>query len=451
MPQADPAQRSAMLLRWRVTDANKSAEPTVIEWAETPAGPWTPVAGSPSRTASGDDMLLWLLPEHAPPKVFLKFTASDAAGNKLVTVSNQPFLIDPHRPTARIQGFAATPAAPAAALIALRGAKPIGQFGRKRVRGARGCPRVAHGRSPLPPVTDSVSDSVLKTQFCLPAQRPAGGQLGTCLVHIYPSGPAMGRRYPLGPNPLTIGRGDDVDIVVAENSVSRRHARIEAAPGGYSVRDLSSTNGTYVNDAALLKPRQLADGDYLRVGNCIYRFLAGGNIENEYHEEIYRLAIVDGLTQLHNKRYLNDFLERELARSTRHARPLSVLLIDLDHFKAVNDTHGHLCGDAVLRELAERVRPEVRREDLFARYGGEEFAMALVESPPETARQVAERVREAVRATPFHFDGYDIPLTVSIGVATTLGGDAPTPVSILQAADDQLYEAKRAGRDRVAG
>ena len=111
MPQADPAQRNAMLLRWRVTDANKSVEPVQIEWSETPAGPWTAVTGTASHAPSGDDALLWLLPEQTPPKVYLKFTAIDAAGNKLVTVSNQPFLVDPHRPTARIQGFAATPIA----------------------------------------------------------------------------------------------------------------------------------------------------------------------------------------------------------------------------------------------------------------------------------------------------------------------------------------------------
>ena len=261
----------------------------------------------------------------------------------------------------------------------------------------------------------------------------------------------MGRRYPLGPKPLTIGRGDGADIVVPEHSVSRRHACLESFPGGYAVRDLASTNGTYVNDSVIASARLLKDGDYLRVGNCIYRFLAGGNIESEYHEEIYRLAIIDGLTQLHNQRYLNDFLERELSRSARYARPLSVLMIDLDHFKTVNDTYGHLGGDSVLRELAERIRPEVRREDLFARYGGEEFAMALVESPPETARQVAERVREVVRATPFHFDGQVIPLTVSVGVATTLGDDVQTASSIFRMADERLYEAKHAGRDCVAG
>src|SRR5207248_1252827 len=148
----------------------------------------------------------------------------------------------------------------------------------------------------------------------------------------------------------------------------------------------------------------LQDGDYLRIGNCIYRYLAGGNIEAEYHEEIYRLTILDGLTQIHNQRYLVEFLEREVARSQRHGRPLSVLMFDIDRFKSINDSFGHLCGDFVLRELAGIVRDSVRKEDLFARYGGEEFALVLVETNPEQAVFVAERLRESVADQPLRFE-----------------------------------------------
>ena len=288
------------------------------------------------------------------------------------------------------------------------------------------------------------------TWVSTPARLSGGSHLDACLVHIYPSGPSMGKRYALGTDTWTIGRGDGCDICVPENTVSRRHARIEPGADGYAVSDLSSTNGTYVNDAPAGGRCVLADGDYLRVGNCIYRFLAGGNIESEYHEEIYRLTIVDGLTQLHNQRYLLDFLERELARTGRHARPLSVLLIDLDHFKQVNDTHGHLAGDFVLQELGHRLRPLVRREDLFARYGGEEFALVLVEAPRETALDVAGRVRAGVADAPFTFDGRSIPVTVSVGVATTSGAEAAlAPADLLKRADAKLYEAKRGGRNAV--
>src|SRR5205085_1977622 len=153
---------------------------------------------------------------------------------------------------------------------------------------------------------------------------------------------------------------------------------------GHYVIDLQSTNGTFVND----RPAQaykFQDGDYLRVGNWIFRYLAGGNIESQYHEEIYRLTILDGLTGAHNKRSLLECLDRELARTSRHRRPLSLILFDIDHFKSINDQLGHLAGDYALRELAGCVRGAIDREQLFARYGGEEFAVVM----PETAQEDA--------------------------------------------------------------
>ena len=187
-------------------------------------------------------------------------------------------------------------------------------------------------------------------------RRPvARGSQDACLVHIYPSGPGMGLRYALGEHVVLIGRGEDCPVQIQDNSVSRRHARIEQGPDGYYVYDLRSTNGTFVNDKPVATA-QLQDGDYLRVGNCIYRFLAGGNVESEYHEEIYRLTIIDGLTSIHNQRYLLEFLDRELARSARHQRPLALIMFDIDWFKTINDDLGHLGGDFTLRELAGVVK-----------------------------------------------------------------------------------------------
>src|SRR5438067_5379550 len=143
-----------------------------------------------------------------------------------------------------------------------------------------------------------------------------------CLVYIYPTGPHMGTRYPLGDDPVHIGRQEDCAVRNADASVSRYHAQIVRGDGGeYFVTDLDSTNGTFVNNQRR-QEAVLRDGDYLRIGNCIYRFLAGGNIEAEYHEEIYRLTVLDGLTQVHNRRYLTEFFDREVVRSQRHGRPL---------------------------------------------------------------------------------------------------------------------------------
>src|SRR5690606_36063423 len=190
-------------------------------------------------------------------------------------------------------------------------------------------------------------------------------------------------------------------------------------------------------------------GDRLRAGGAILKFLHGDHVEALYHEEIYRTMIVDGLTQAHNRRFLLEFLDRELARHQRHRRPLSLLLFDLDDFKRINDDWGHLTGDAVLRELAELVRARVRREDCFARWGGEEFAVALSETAPEAARLFAERVRQLVEEHEFKAAGERLPVTISIGVATA-GPELRDAETFVATADARLYEAKRQGRNRVA-
>lgn len=270
-----------------------------------------------------------------------------------------------------------------------------------------------------------------------------------CLIHIYPTGPGMGTRYSLGEMPLVIGRGSDCEIRINDHSVSRRHARIQPGVDGFYAVDLQSTNGTFVNDvpAEICK---LNDGDYLRVGNCIYRFLAGGNVEAEYHEEIYRLTIIDGLTDTHNKRYLLEFLDRELARSIRYKRPLSIILFDIDHFKNVNDELGHLAGDYTLRELAACMKATVRREELFARYGGEEFALVLPETTGEGAVQAAERIRAVVEQHSFEYEQKAFKITVSAGVGVTDGDAGLTSEDLIRLADEKLYQAKSDGRNRVA-
>ena len=269
-----------------------------------------------------------------------------------------------------------------------------------------------------------------------------------CLVHIYPRGQGMGARYELGDAAMVIGRGADADLRIEDNTLSRRHARIRSTPDGFLAEDLQSTNGTFINDQ-LIACQGLEDGDYLRTGNCIFRFLGGGNLENAYHEEIYRLTIIDALTGAHNKRFLLEFLDRELSRSRRYQRPLSLVLFDIDHFKQVNDAHGHLAGDFTLRELAGLVRSSVRAEELFARYGGEEFALVLPETPLKLASQVAERIREVVENHRFQFDDQPLAITISLGVASTLGEVERSTCDLLAAADAKLYQAKRQGRNRV--
>lgn len=269
-----------------------------------------------------------------------------------------------------------------------------------------------------------------------------------CLVHIYPTGLAMGTRHLLERETIVLGRGDDCDITVLDNSVSRRHARFELDVDGYVVTDLESTNGTFVNDTPA-KGTPLSDGDYLRVGNILYRFLAGGNVEAEYHEELYRLAIHDALTGLYNKRYLLDYLQREIDRSARYGRPLALILFDIDHFKSINDTMGHLAGDVVLRDLADRLRSKICKDDLIARYGGEEFAAVLTEADRASAAELAEQLRQTVEALPFSFEGRPFAVTISLGVASIHGDEVVIPQELIRRADECLYRAKREGRNRV--
>ena len=266
-----------------------------------------------------------------------------------------------------------------------------------------------------------------------------------CLVVLY--GDSIGKKYDLAPGVTTIGRDPLATIVLDADSVSRSHARVELIAGETWVADLGSTNGTFVNDRPVER-ELLKSGDLVKVGDIIFKFLAGHNVEAAYHEEIYRMTIHDGLTSVANVRYLNEFLEREFARSRRHGRELAAVLLDIDHFKRINDSLGHLTGDYVLRELARLVESRVRRDELFARYGGEEFCLVLPETGREGAIAYAEIVRKAIEENHFVFDGTDVAVTVSCGVAT-FTPEMSRPVDLIRAADEALYRAKRGGRNRV--
>jgi diguanylate cyclase (GGDEF)-like protein len=260
----------------------------------------------------------------------------------------------------------------------------------------------------------------------------------------------MGSRYPLSDAPLILGRDGECHIRIDDDSVSRRHACIQPDGEDYCIIDLASTNGTFVNELRI-SANKLRDGDYLHIGNCIYRYLAGGNVEAQYHEEIHRLTIVDALTDIYNRRYLLEFLGHELAGATRYQRPMALIMMDLDHFKAVNDRFGHLGGDFTLRELAVSVKKTIRREDVFARYGGEEFALVMPETDANKGVQCAERIRHLVAAYPFRYEDQPYPVTVSLGVAAITGGEWMTSGEILRQADEKLLQAKRAGRNCVVG
>jgi diguanylate cyclase (GGDEF)-like protein len=267
----------------------------------------------------------------------------------------------------------------------------------------------------------------------------------SCLVVIY--GDDLGKKHPIDKASLLIGRSSKSDIHIDQESISRNHAKIVDTGKALVIRDLGSTNGTYVNDEPVAE-HLLRDGDLIKIGHTIFKFLSGNNIENAYHEEIYRLTTVDGLTQVWNKRYFLETLEREISRCHRYQRPLTLILFDLDHFKGVNDTFGHLAGDFVLKQVAQVIRAKIRREDFLARYGGEEFAILLPEIEREHGITFAEKIRQIVEKYPFVFEQTRIPVAISLGL-TSAHGELVPPVDFIKRADENLYQAKRSGRNRV--
>lgn len=271
-----------------------------------------------------------------------------------------------------------------------------------------------------------------------------------CLALIYRrNGLPLVKRTNLDRPVIRIGRGTDNDIVLEDEEVSRRHARVEARGGVWVLMDVGSTNGTFINGRELEGYVKLERGDLVKLGSHIFKFLAGSDVESAFHDEIYRLTITDNLTGLPNRRALGDELARELSRARRHDLPTSFLMIDIDHFKHINDTFGHQAGDAVLVNVAAAVRSQTRNQDTVARFGGEEIAVLMPQTTIADAVSVAERIRAAVEALVSRYRGNEIRVTVSLGCAALSEADIHFE-DLVRRADDKLYEAKHAGKNRVA-
>jgi two-component system cell cycle response regulator len=293
------------------------------------------------------------------------------------------------------------------------------------------------------------SDHDIKTRVTTLEELKVQRKGDDCLVVIYaPVASELGRRHVLDKESLTIGRDRENDIVLDSDSVSRRHARIEHRNGAIHVTDLDSTNGTYVNDEPdPIQDAQLRRGDQVKIGDTIFKYLSGSDVEAQYHETIFNMTITDGLTDVGNKKRLDQVVQKEIPRAARHGRELSLLMIDIDHFKDVNDTYGHLAGDSVLRDMANIIEKRLRPDDELGRYGGEEFAAVLPETALAGAVKIAEDLRALVESHPFLVEGEQIRVTVSIGAAElTPSMDSK---AFFRAADEMLYKAKNAGRNRV--
>jgi diguanylate cyclase (GGDEF)-like protein len=263
------------------------------------------------------------------------------------------------------------------------------------------------------------------------------------------AGSNVGEMFKISANETILGRGQTVDIQLLDEGVSRKHARIRLDKGDMVVEDLESRNGTFANGLRVTR-HVLRDGDKIQIGSTsILKFTYHDNLDENFQRQMYESALRDGLTKAFNKKYFLDRIESEFRFARRHRVPLSVILFDVDHFKKINDTLGHLAGDQILASMARKVAETIRAEDVFARYGGEEFAVICRAIEVPGAHAFAERLRSAVERTEFPIAGKVVPVTISVGVAGLPQVDAMDPTSLVMAADDALLAAKRGGRNRV--
>ncbi len=279
------------------------------------------------------------------------------------------------------------------------------------------------------------------------------------LYWIVVSGGTPGAMIRLGSGMTRVGRSRENNVNLPDPSISRRHAAVvTAARGDVSITDLASTNGTFLNGMSLAPhvAHQLRDGDRIQLGaSLVVKFVRLDPNEERFQRDLFERTVRDPLTGLYNRAYFLDQIDTLAEQGASRGLGLAVLMLDVDHFKKVNDTHGHDAGDTVLREIAAVLRESTRTEDLVARYGGEEFIAAFPVGSPDHAMVRAEKMRSnlanrRIRLThlgpdpefPFH-------VTASVGLAFVNPNRPYSRQSLITTADQCLYQAKRAGRNRV--
>jgi two-component system cell cycle response regulator len=263
------------------------------------------------------------------------------------------------------------------------------------------------------------------------------------------AGSNLGEMYKLDKARLVIGRGDKADLRLVDDGISRDHALIANENGQMVLEDMGSTNGTYCNGARVTR-QVLSEGDKILLGSTtILKFSYHDQLEEAFQRQMSESALRDGLTRAYNKRYFGERIESEMQYSLRHDAPLSLIFLDIDHFKRINDVHGHQAGDHVLVQLAALAMSMLGEDELFARYGGEEFAVIARGTDATAAEALAERLRTTVEGHRFAFGDAPIPVTISVGISYAPGLGIATSVDFVARADEALYAAKRAGRNQI--
>lgn len=263
-------------------------------------------------------------------------------------------------------------------------------------------------------------------------------------------GVQKGRPIPIHEGRWTVGRGPICDVSVQGRGISRRHMRVEhSTNAGVIIKDAGSTNGLFVNGNRV-EQGILHEGDVVQLGpetRLTFTYALASEIPLRVGQ--YEQTVVDDLTGIHNRRYLMESLEHEIAFAVRHDQPLHLLIVDVDRFKRVNDEYGHEAGDVVLKQIAELIADDLRSEDTVARLGGEEFAIVTRGMSADEAAGHADRLCKLVEAQEFCWAGHSLRCTISIGGAVLTEqehGDIP---ALMRRADEYLYQAKDAGRNTM--
>lgn len=277
---------------------------------------------------------------------------------------------------------------------------------------------------------------------------PGSSKRQACLIVI--SGVEPGRVYWLAGDEFIIGRGVKTAVCLEDEGISRQHAVLrQREDRQFVLTDLDSSNGTFCNNAPVTR-KVLQEGDRLHLGtSTVLKFGYRDELEQDFLARQYAAATRDALTQCFNKKYFLDRLNTEHSFAERHSHHLALALLDVDHFKAINDTYGHQSGDHVLKGVADVMRNQLRAEDILARYGGEEFALLMRDTNTDAAAAVVERIRHAVESAVLRSQGRSISVTISGGVTIFSPAVKKSPDKMLHGADEALYRAKRGGRNRT--
>lgn len=263
------------------------------------------------------------------------------------------------------------------------------------------------------------------------------------------TGQEIGRLLRIGKSKVSFGRDYSCTFPIEDEEVSRRHAEAISEAGGVYLYDLKSTNGTLVNGRRIHR-RRLKNNDKIQIGGfTVFKFIFQDELESHFNEDLYNMASRDPLTKVYNKKHFHDRLSADFSHARRHKDFLSLIMIDIDNFKKINDTHGHIAGDALLYELVQLLLGQLRKEDILARFGGEEFILLLRSTDLESAIVVAEKLRKKIETFFFPMDKGKLKVTISMGIANFTGDNFKSADEMMIRADHQLYQAKMKGKNRV--